>query len=392
MNGSSEKTITIALVAGEASGDTLGAHLIEALKAKLTARNLEFIGIGGAKMQRAGLTSLYPQEALAVRGYVEVFKSLPRIFSIRRGLLRKLSEIKPDIFIGIDAPDFNLGLARVLKARGIRTMQYVSPSIWAWRGERIHKIKASVHHILTLFPMEAPLYEAVGLPVTFVGHPLAQRFADDPSQAAAKKLLQLHQHIPQVFTCLVGSRLSELDYMAELFIDTAYKIHETYPEAVFLFPLATRPTHERMRKLFRIREIAYDERFRLLYGHAQEAIEAADGVLVTSGTASLEVALAKRPMVISYRVSSWTYHLVRRRLKIPYIGLPNILRERFVVPEILQDDATPENLALMLLNQYHDVPYQNFLKQEFLQLHQSLKVDTATLAAQAVLSEIRVNG
>lgn len=373
----------IALVAGEASGDTLGAHLIEALQAVLP--DAEFIGIGGPKMNSAGLKSLYPQEALAVRGYAEVIKNLPQILSIRKGLLRELSARRPDVFIGIDAPDFNLGVAAKLKAQGIHTVQYVSPSLWAWRGERIKKIRAAVHHVLALFPMEEQIYQDAGVPVTFVGHPLAQQFAEESDRDLARKRLNIRDEAP-VFAFLVGSRLSEIEFMADLFLDTAHKILETYPEALFLFPLATRPTHEAMQRLFRIRELTHDKRFRLLYGHAADAMIAADGILVTSGTATLEVALAKRPMVISYRVSNLTYKFVRRKIKIPYVGLPNILLKRFVVPELLQDEANPDDLALALLNQLHDLPYRQFLEREFLKLHQSLKVDTSKRAAHAVLA------
>ena len=382
------QALKVALVAGEASGDTLGAHLIEALRQQRP--DIECVGIGGPKMEAQGLHSLYPQEALAVRGYAEVLRSLPRLLGIRRGLKKALLAEPPDVFIGIDAPDFNLGLEESLKDAGIPTVHYVSPSIWAWRPERIERIKRSVHHILALFPMEPPLYEKAGVAVTFVGHPLAQRFPDVPDRDAMRHRLQLATDSP-VFAILPGSRISEIEYMGQLFLEAASLIHQALPEAQFLLPVATRPTLDRVQAL--LKEWKMESLpLRVLYGHAGDAMIAADAVLVASGTATLEVALAKRPMVISYRISTMTYHLVKHKLKLPYVGLPNILCGRFVVPELLQHEATPENLANMMLQHYADPLYRAWLEQEFTVLHRTLRADSALLAAQAVLQTVALHG
>lgn len=371
----------VAMVAGEASGDLLAAPLIAAIRA--VRPDAEFVGIGGPLMQGEGLRSLYPQEDLAVRGYAEVLKSLPRLLSIRRGLKQAFLADPPDVFIGIDAPDFNLGLEKTLKAHGIPTVHYVSPSIWAWRGERIHKIKKAVNRVLALFPMEEAIYQKAGIPVTYVGHPLAPRFHDLPDRAQMRAQLRLPIASP-VFTLLPGSRVSEIDYMAPLFLETARRIHAAIPEAVFLVPLATRSSRDRFLKILARSSLGYLP-LRPLYGHAPDAVVASEVVLAASGTVTLEVAMAKRPMVISYRVSPLTYRIVRRKLKLPYVGLPNILSGRFVVPELLQDDATAENLCRAVLNIYHDKVYQIWLEQHFTELHQSLCADSATLAARAVL-------
>ena len=371
----------MALVAGEASGDGLGAALLAALRERHP--DAEFVGIGGPKMQSEGLRSLFPQEKLAIRGYTEVLKSLPELLKIRRGLRQALLADRPHVFIGIDAPDFNLGLEAQLKARGVRTIHYVSPSIWAWRGERIHKIKRAVDHVLALFPMEAPIYRAADIPVTYVGHPFADRFAEVPDQVAVRELLQLQAEGP-IFTLLPGSRVSEIDFMAPLFIETVKLILTAMPDAQFVVPFATRPTMTRFEKIL-WQQSAHDLPLRKLFGHAEQAMVASDVVIAASGTATLEVALAKRPMVISYRVSDTTYRMVKKKLKLPYVGLPNILSGRFVVPELLQHDATPANLAQAAMNIYHDAPYREWLTSRFVELHRELRRDGARLAARAVL-------
>ena len=330
--------LKVAMVAGEASGDLLGAHLMDALKA--AHPDVEFAGIGGPRMLARGFTSQVPQERLAVRGYVEVLSRLPELLRIRRTLRDTLLAEKPDVFIGIDAPDFNLGLEKWLKQAGLRTVHYVSPSVWAWRPERVVKIGDSADQVLCLFPMEKPLYDAAGVPATFVGHPLASEIDIAPDQNAMREQLGLPKAAP-VFALLPGSRKSELEFMGGLYIDVARQLLARYPDAQFLVPLATRPTMDQFDQLL-TRHKAWDLPIRKLFGHAQMAMIAADVVLVTSGTATLEVALTKKPMVISYKLSWLTYQLVKRKLKLPYVGLPNILAKRFVVPELLQKDATVE--------------------------------------------------
>ena len=376
--------VRIAMVAGEASGDLLASHLIEALKARLP--NAEFFGIGGPKMAGRGFDAWYPLESLAVRGYVEVLKHYREISGIRSELKRRLLADPPDVFIGVDAPDFNLGLEKSLKRRGIAAVHYVGPSIWAWRGKRIHKIGAAVSRILALFPFEPALYERQGIPVTYVGHPLADMLPVDDGRSEARQLLGLTDHQP-VFALLPGSRQSELQYMAETFIETARVIHERLPEALFLVPLATRET----RLLFETALYRCNARelpIRMLFGHAHDAMKASDAVLVASGTATLEAALLKRPMAIAYKMASFSYRLMRRMGYLPYVGLPNILAGKFVVPEFIQDDATPENMAQALLNFYYDKRTCALIAEEFLEIHLQLKQNTAEKAAMAVINSL----
>lgn len=377
--------LKVAMVAGEASGDLLGAHLMDALKA--AHPDVEFAGIGGPRMLARGFTSQVPQERLAVRGYVEVLSRLPELLRIRRTLRDTLLAEKPDVFIGIDAPDFNLALEKWLKQAGLRTVHYVSPSVWAWRPERVVKIGDSADQVLCLFPMEKPLYDVAGVPATFVGHPLASEIPLQPDRAAMREQLSLPRQAP-VFALMPGSRKSELEFMGGLYIEVARQLLARYPDAQFLVPLATRPTLDQFDQLL-TRHKAWDLPIRKLFGHAQMAMIAADVVLVTSGTATLEVALTKRPMVISYKLSWLTYQLVKRKLKLPYVGLPNILAKRFVVPELLQKDATVEKLTAAVAELYDNQASRQDIIDTFTELHLSLKADSARLAAEAILKVAR---
>ncbi|HEY5994165.1 MAG TPA: lipid-A-disaccharide synthase [Gallionellaceae bacterium] len=371
----------IAIVAGEASGDQLGSLLMQAIKrARPDAR---FIGIGGPKMQAEGMEVLFPMEKLSVMGYIEVLKHLFEILGIRRKLRSRLISDKPDLFIGIDAPDFNLGLEMALKRRGIPVVHYVSPSIWAWRGKRIHKIKQAVNHILALFPFEAPLYEKAGVPVTYVGHPLADVFPLNPDRQAMRDQMRIMQG-ETVFAFLPGSRQGEVRRLARTYIETARLILEKMPKARFLVPLATRET----RTLFEEEQWRMEAQqlpMSLLFGHAHDAMIAADCALVASGTATLEAALLKCPMVITYKLPRLTYWMVKRRAYLPYVGLPNILAGKFIVPELLQDDATPENLAQALMNLVSNKQAVADLREAFAAMHTELRQDAASRAAEAVL-------
>lgn len=372
---------TIALVAGEASGDLLGSHLIMALKQSLP--NSRFIGIGGPKMQSAGMEIMFPMEKLAVFGIIDALRHLREIFGIRNKLKATLIANPPDLFIGIDAPDFNLGLEVVLKQHGIPTIHYVSPSLWAWRGERIHKIKFAVSHILTLFPFESQIYEKAGIPVTYVGHPLADMLPEIPKRDLMREQMRIPKHC-KVFAFLPGSRQSEVRYLAATYIETARQILSKEPNAQFLVPLASRETRTIFEDTLWKLE-AQELPITMLFGHAHDAMIAADGVLVASGTATLEAALLKRPMVITYKMLPLTFWLSKRKAYLPYVGLPNVLAGKFVVPEILQDDATPENLAQALLNLVGDKNAVAELEILFGHMHTMLKQDTAHKAAQAIL-------
>lgn len=370
------------MVAGEASGDLLGSHLIAALKTRLP--DAVFYGIGGPKMQGQGFDSWWPMEKLSVMGYWDALKHFREIAGIRRQLKRRLLDLRPDIFIGIDAPDFNLGLETDLKSAGIRTIHYVSPSIWAWRGGRIKKIGRAVNRVLALFPMEPQIYEKERIAVTYVGHPLADIIPLQTSKQAVREKLSLPRDYP-IFAMLPGSRRGELEMMAETFVETAKIIRERFlPTAIFVVPLTTRETRLQFEMAIYQKQ-GGDVPFRLLFGHAQDALGAADVSLVASGTATLEAAMLKRPMVITYKIAKFSYWLMKRMAYLPFVGLPNILAGRFVVPEILQDQATPENLAEALVKLYQDKDNAAAVEEAFTDLHLQLRQNTAEKAAQAVI-------
>jgi lipid-A-disaccharide synthase len=377
------KAVRIAMVAGEASGDLLGGHLIPALKSRLPGA--VFFGIGGPTMEAQGFDAWWPMDKLSVMGYVDALKHAREITGIRRQLKQRLLDLKPDVFIGIDAPDFNLGLETDLKKAGIRTIHYVSPSIWAWRGGRIKKIGRAVSRVLALFPMEPPLYEQAGIPVTYVGHPLADMIPLETDRYAVREKLALPREVP-VIALLPGSRRGELEKMAATFVRTARVIREKYlPNAQFVVPLTTRETRLQFETAI-YEEQAGEVPFRLLFGHARDALGAADVSLVASGTATLEAALIKRPMVITYKMAGFNYWLGKRLVYLPWVGLPNVLAGRFVVPEILQDQATPENLAEALFKLYEDKDNAAAVAETFTDIHLQLRQNTAEKAADAVLA------
>ena len=374
--------VRIAMVAGEASGDLLAGLLIGALKKKLP--DAIFYGIGGPKMQAQGFDAWWPIDKLSVMGYIDALKNYREIAGIRRQLKKRLLELRPDIFIGVNAPDFNLGLEIELKAAGVKTIHYVSPSIWAWRAGRIKKIGRAVNRVLALFPMEPPLYEKENIPVTFVGHPLADIIPLETSKLEVREKLAVPRDLP-VFALLPGSRKGELEKMADTFVLTAKLIRERFlPDAQFVVPLTTRETRLQFESAIH-RQQAVEVPFRLLFGHAQDALGAADVSLVASGTATLEAALIKRPMVITYKAARSSYWIARRLVRLPYVGLPNILAGRFVVPEILQDEATPENLADALVKLYEDKENAEAVAEAFTDIHLQLRQNNAEKAAAAVV-------
>jgi len=371
----------VAMVAGEASGDFLGASLMAALKTRLP--RAKFVGIGGPKMEAQGFDSWYPMERLAVRGYVEVLRHYLGITAMRRSLYRRLLDARPSLFIGIDAPDFNLALERRLKARQVRTVHYASPSIWAWRGGRIRSIGRSVDRMLVLFPFEEEIYRKAGIPATYVGHPLADLVPEADQTAAAREQLQLPPG-KCVIAMLPGSRQSELNYMAPSFIRAASIIHQARPDCRFLVPMVSRETRARFEtELYA--QGAESLPITILFGHSREAIAAANVVLVASGTATLETALYRKPMVIAYKMASSSWKLMSRMRYQDWVGLPNIVAGRFIVPELLQDDATPENMAQAVLNELSDRSVRNRLQGEFERIHRQLRCDAANRAADAVV-------
>ncbi len=377
----SDSSPLIGMVAGEASGDFLGAHLIAALRKRIPGAR--FAGIGGPGMEAAGFDAWFPMERLAVRGYVEVLRHYAGIVSIRRKLARRMIEERPSLFIGIDAPDFNLSLETGLKRRGIRTMHYVSPSVWAWRGGRMRAIGRAVDRMLVLFPFEEDLYRKARIPVNYVGHPLADVIPEADQTASAREQLRI---LPgqSVVTLLPGSRQSELKYMAAVFIRTAKLIDARRPGTRFLVPLVSRETREIFETAL-YAEQAQDLPLTILFGHARDAIAAADAVLVASGTATLETGLYRKPMVIAYRMAEMSWRIMSRMRYQPWVGLPNIIAGEFLVPEFLQQDATPENLAQAMINALTDPVVRRRLPERMGEIHRLLKQNTAERAADAVL-------
>ena len=369
------RPIRVALVAGEASGDILGSGLMQAIKQRHP--NAEFIGVGGARMEAEGLKSYFPMERLAVMGLVEVLGRLFELLRRRRQLARELIAAKPDVFIGIDAPDFNLGLELKLRRAGIKTVHYVSPSVWAWRQKRVLKIREACDLMLTLFPFEAQFYDEHQVPVRFVGHPLADAIPQQADRAAAREALDLPQDEP-VVALMPGSRGGEVARLGELFLDAAIRLRALRPGIHFLLPCATPERREQLEQMLAGRDLPLT----LLNGRSHEALAACDAVLIASGTATLEALLYKRPMVVAYRVAPLTYRVLKRLVKSPYISLPNLLAERLLVPELIQDAATPEALAQAVAPLIDGGQVQT---EGFDLIHRALRRDASVSAADAVL-------
>jgi lipid-A-disaccharide synthase len=368
--------IDLGLVAGEASGDLLGAHFVAALKQNHPA--LRAAGIAGPRMVEAGVEAVYPNDKLAVNGYVEVLRHLPELLWIRSRITRHFLRERPRVFVGIDAPDFNFTLETKLKQAGIPTVHFVSPSIWAWRPERIHRIKQAVSHMLVVFPFEEQIYRDAGIPVSYVGHPLADVIPLEPDTAAARVALSLGSG--PVIALLPGSRLSEVTRHARLMLDAAMIIRRRHPDAQFVLPAASAAAA----RLIRQAQQGLDLPLRILDGQSHEALAACDVALVASGTATLEAALFKKPMVITYRVPALTAYLMRKKALQPWIGLPNILARDFVVPERVQEAATPENLASDALAWLDDAPRRNAAIETFRTMHLSLRQDASARIAEAI--------
>jgi lipid-A-disaccharide synthase len=377
--------VQVGIVAGEASGDLLGSLLIDALK---NAQNgLEFVGIAGPKMQALGAKSWFPMQALSVRGYVEALGSLSKILAIRRALQRQLLHTRPQVFIGVDAPDFNLALEGKLKRGGIPSVHFVSPSVWAWRPKRINKVRRAVSHVLLIFPFEEDIYHQAGIPATYVGHPLAHALPP-PNRAAARDILGLQADAEYV-VLMPGSRPGELKALARLFIETAKKLAEKRPQTRFLIPLVNRETRQIFEHSLHEAQVTIDGDhanlpLRILYGHAHEALQAADAALIASGTATLEALLLDCPHVITYKVPWLTWQIMRRQALQPWIGLPNILAAELVVPEIIQNHATPEALAEALEHLLNDDTARKKQIEVFRQQRARLKRNTPALIAHAL--------
>jgi lipid-A-disaccharide synthase len=374
----------VGIAAGETSGDLLGSLLIRSLQEG--GLGASFSGIAGPRMQAVGARSLFPMETLAVRGYVEALSNIRRILAIRRQMRRTLIEQRPRLFIGVDAPDFNLSLEAVLKSKGIPTVHFVSPSIWAWRGSRIRKIRRAVSHMLLIFPFEEEIYRQAGIPATYVGHPLAHALPE-PNRTAAREKLGLRREAEYV-ALLPGSRQSEIRLMGRLFVETAKALHKQRPETLFLVPLASRETRQLLQEQLHQAE-AGELPLRILFGHAHDVLQAANAALIASGTATLEALLLDCPHVITYRVPWLTYQIMMRQAYLPYVGLPNILAGRQIVPEILQQAATPAALADGLIQLLNDPSAMSAMQAQFRHLRGELRRDTPRLIAETLRPFLR---
>ena len=371
--------LQLVMVAGEASGDLLASLLLQGARQRWP--QLQARGIGGAHMEAEGCGAQRPSEALAVHGYsLEVLRRVAGIWQIRNELRQQLLAHKPDLFVGVDAPDFNLGLEEDLRAAGVRTVHFVCPSIWAWRPERVHKIRRAADHVLCIFPFEPDLLARHGIPSTYVGHPLANTLPLEPDQAGARRTLGLPEE-GEVLALLPGSRGSEIQYLAPRFLDAARLLQKQRPGLQCVLP-AVPAQYQRVRQL--VREAGMEGQVQVVKGQSHAVLAACDVTLIASGTATLEAALFKRPMVISYAMHPVSAVLMRRKQLQPWVGLPNILCRDFVVPELLQDQATPRALAAAV-NDWFDQPARiAAVRARFTELHHVLQRDTARLATDAI--------
>lgn len=383
----------IAVIAGEESGDQLGGDLLAALRRRHPGAR--FVGIGGKRMQAQGLESWYDMAELSLFGLAEVLRHLPRLLKLRKELVARLIDAMPDVVVGIDAPDFNLGVERRLREAGLRTVHYVSPSVWAWREKRAEKIGRSADRVLCLFPMEPSIYARHGVDARFVGHPLADRFPMVGDRHAAREVLGLAQERP-VLAVLPGSRGSEIDRLGSIFLDAAARVAAAVPGLQVVVPSANARMHERIRTVLDRPGLHWPEPPRLLDGQAHEAMLAADVVLLASGTATLEAMLAKRPMVVGYRVSPWSYRIARllRMLKTDIYSLPNVLARAsglgnpLPVSERMQDDCTAAHLADDTLALFRDSDRRGAIVATFEQLHRALQVDLSGHAGDAAAAAV----
>ncbi|OOF59596.1 lipid-A-disaccharide synthase [Rodentibacter genomosp. 2] len=379
-----KEKLTIALVAGEISGDILGAGLIRQLKAHYpTAR---FIGIAGPKMMAEGCETLVDMEELSVMGLAEIVKHLPRLLRIRKNVIQTMLREKPDVYIGIDAPDFNLDVEQKLKANGIKTIHYVSPSVWAWRQNRIHKIAKATNQVLAFLPFEKAFYDKFNVPCRFIGHTMADAIPLKPNRAEACQFLNIDP-TQRYLAILVGSRGAEVEFLAEPFLKTALLLKDQFPDLQFLVPLV----NEKRRQQFEAikARVAPNLAMHLIDGNARQVLMAAQATLLASGTAALEAMLCKSPMVVGYKMKPLTYSLAKRLVKTDYISLPNLLANEMVVPEMIQENCDPRLLAEKLAAYFSDeesaVKNRHILIQRFTDLHQQIQCDADKQAAQAVI-------
>jgi lipid-A-disaccharide synthase len=390
-----KRKLRIGIVAGEVSGDTLGAGLIKALQQYCP--DAQFEGIGGPKMIACGFRTLVPMERLSVMGFIEPLGRLPELLRIKKHLQNHFIESPPDVFIGIDSPGFNLRVERVLHDHGIRTVHYVSPSVWAWGEKRIHDIAQAVDLVLALFPFETEIYERHNIGVRFIGHPLADQIDPEADDANDKLTARLELGLPvdaQVLAMLPGSRRDEINRLGRLFIRTARQSLLKFPELHFVIPCANAERHLQLNQMLRQENIVdgLDKHFHIIDGHSHRAMKAADLVVLASGTATLEAMLLKRPMVVCYRLAPLTWMLAKRLVKVKHVGLPNLLADESLVPELLQNRATVPELTAAIERLLCDTEQRQYLLSRFADIHVQIRRDASIQAAAAVLELIAGEG
>jgi lipid-A-disaccharide synthase len=376
--------LKIAMIAGEASGDMLASSLISAIQ-KLYPNEVEFVGIGGKMMSDVGFQSWHNMETLSVMGYIEVVKSLPQLLKLRKTILKELLDYKPDVFIGVDAPDFNFYIENQLKQAGIKTVHYISPTIWAWRYERIHKIKKSTDLMLCIFPFEEAIYHKEQMAARFIGHPMANDIEMDIDSYKYRSKLNLPQD-KVIYTVLSGSRKREVNSLTKILADTCTKIAQNVPNCLFLFPFANESTFNIMQEYLDKNQVPFS--YQLVLNRTRDALKACDFAIAKSGTVSLEAALCKKPMLICYKINKFTEWMVRKKITIKYVGQPNIIAGREVVKEFLQEDANAEQMSQYMIDLYNNKAQQQAMISEFYTLHQQLRQDANIEGARAVLELI----
>lgn len=377
----------IAMVAGEASGDTLGSDLMISLKKRYP--NARFVGIGGPKMLSLGFESWFPMDTLSVMGFFEVLKNLFALLKIRRSLIQQLVRLKPDVFIGIDAPDFNFKVESELKKTGITTVHYVGPSVWAWREKRLEKIRHAVDGVLVLFPFEPDYYHRYQIPVKFVGHPLANQFPEIPDVVGARQQLGLDSTLA-ITAILPGSRMSEIERMADIYVQAAKFLSERYPAMQYVIPCVHKRARQRIQQA--VDAFGHDVKIHLVDGHSRQVLEACDQALVTSGTATLECALMKKPLVLAIQVHPLSYWIMKRLATTQWIGLPNILANEALVAELIQEQATPQNIAMQMERVIMDVSLRDKQVMAFQKQYHQLKQNASELATDAISEWANFNG
>ena len=363
----------VAILAGEPSGDMIASQLMSELNKRY--KNIEYIGIGGPLMSKYGLKSYFDYSHLSVRGYFEAIKNLPKLLKFRHSLINYLLQQKPDIFIGIDVPDFNFAIEKRLKANQIPTFHYVAPSVWAWRKNRMYKMKDYMNHLFSIFPHEEVIFKKIKLPITYVGHPLASKIPLTSNKQKAKKVIGIDSE-GIIISLLPGSRRGEVKWHFDVMLKAALLINKKLKNCFFLVPVNNKLNYEYLLKKIKQYGIV---NIKVIFGHSHEVLSCSDISILASGTASLEAALFKKPMIIIYRMSWLSWFLLKRMHLISYIGLPNILLDKFAVPELIQNNAQPDNIASKVLELLSDKKYLNELKNDFTKLHKKLKRDTSSL-------------